>query len=205
MRWSAASSSNRNAASALASSVLPTPVGPTKRNVPIGRSGILEAGARAAHGVRDGDQRLLLADDAGAQALLHAQQLVALAGQHLVHRNAGPARDDGGDVFRCDNFLQHAVLARRLGRSELLFEVGDDAVGELAGAPEVALALRHLELRAGRLERLVEGLRIGDLLLFRLPARGQLARALLEPRPATPRAARLRRRRIPFSAPRARS
>jgi hypothetical protein len=34
---------------------------------------------RAAHGVGDGDQRLLLADHAAAQAVLHLQQLVALA------------------------------------------------------------------------------------------------------------------------------
>ena len=39
MRTSALSSSNRNAASALVSSVLPTPVGPRNMNDPIGRFG----------------------------------------------------------------------------------------------------------------------------------------------------------------------
>ena len=39
MRTIAASSSNRNAASALVSSVLPTPVGPRKMNEPMGRLG----------------------------------------------------------------------------------------------------------------------------------------------------------------------
>ncbi len=39
MRIMARSSSNRNSASALASSVLPTPVGPRNRNEPVGRSG----------------------------------------------------------------------------------------------------------------------------------------------------------------------
>jgi len=39
MRTIARSSSNRNSASALASSVLPTPVGPRNRNEPVGRSG----------------------------------------------------------------------------------------------------------------------------------------------------------------------
>src|ERR1039457_1219667 len=38
-RMMARSSSNRNSASALASSVLPTPVGPRNRNDPVGRSG----------------------------------------------------------------------------------------------------------------------------------------------------------------------
>jgi hypothetical protein len=44
-------------------------------------------------------QRLLLADHALAQLVFHAQQLLALAFQHLVHRHAGPARDDGGDLL----------------------------------------------------------------------------------------------------------
>ena len=44
----ACSSSNRNSASARASSVLPTPVGPRKRNEPIGPARVAEAGARAA-------------------------------------------------------------------------------------------------------------------------------------------------------------
>ena len=39
MRTMARSSSNRNSASVLASSVLPTPVGPRNRNEPIGRLG----------------------------------------------------------------------------------------------------------------------------------------------------------------------
>src|SRR3712207_7246570 len=39
MRTIARSSSNRNSASALASSVLPTPVGPRNRNDPVGRFG----------------------------------------------------------------------------------------------------------------------------------------------------------------------
>src|SRR3972149_2325972 len=41
MRTSASSSSNMNSASALASSVLPTPEGPMKMNEPIGRLGSL--------------------------------------------------------------------------------------------------------------------------------------------------------------------
>ena len=41
MRTIASWESNMNSASARASSVLPTPVGPRKRNVPIGRSGSL--------------------------------------------------------------------------------------------------------------------------------------------------------------------
>ena len=67
MRTIACSSSNRNSASARAVSVFPTPVGPRKMNEPIGRFGILQAGARAADGVADREATaVFLADHAVA-------------------------------------------------------------------------------------------------------------------------------------------
>src|ERR1041384_7667616 len=77
MRTIACSSSNRNSASARASSVLPTPVGPRKRNEPIGR---------------------VLPDHALAQRALHVVQALDLALEHLVDRDPGPLRHHGGDV-----------------------------------------------------------------------------------------------------------
>src|SRR5271165_6242225 len=80
IRTIAVSSSNRNEASALVSSVLPTPVGPRNMNEPIGRFGSWRpARARDLH--------------------LHLEKLVALALQHLVDRHAGPAGHDLGDVI----------------------------------------------------------------------------------------------------------
>ena len=61
---------------------------------------VLQAGARAPHRRGDGLDGLALADHALGQRLLHAQQLVALALQHAVDRNAGPARDDAGRCGR---------------------------------------------------------------------------------------------------------
>src|SRR5271166_356369 len=92
MRTRALSSSNRNAASALVSSVLPTPVGPRNMNEPIGRFGSCSP-ARAPHGRRDRGHGLLLADDALHDLLLHLEELLALAFEHLVDRHARPARD----------------------------------------------------------------------------------------------------------------
>ena len=51
MRTIACSSSNRNSASARASSVLPTPVGPEEDEAAERPVGILQPGARAANGV----------------------------------------------------------------------------------------------------------------------------------------------------------
>ncbi len=99
MRTIARSSSNRNSASALVSSVLPTPVGPRNRKLPIGRFGSCKPARARRTALATALQRLLLADHALAQLVLHAQQLVALALQHLVHRHAGPARDHRGDLL----------------------------------------------------------------------------------------------------------
>ena len=73
--------------------------------------GVLQACPRAAHGVGDGVDRLVLADHPLVQLLFHAQQLVPLAFEHLVDGNAGPARDHRGDVLGRDLFLHAAAAA----------------------------------------------------------------------------------------------
>ncbi len=68
-----------NSASARASSVFPTPVGPRKTNEPIGPVRVLEPGACAPERVGHGLDGLVLADDALVQPLLHVDQLLGLA------------------------------------------------------------------------------------------------------------------------------
>ena len=111
MRMSAFSSSNRNSASALVSSVLPTPVGPEEHERADRPVRILQPGARAAHGRRHRLDRIGLADDALAELLLHAQQLFALAFEHAIDRNAGPARHHLGDVIGGDRLFDHGAAA----------------------------------------------------------------------------------------------
>ena len=84
------------------------------------------------------------------------QQLAALAFEHLFDRHAGPARHDRSDLLGGDRLLaHHASPFLGLGFGEPLFEVGDDAVGELAGTRPVAAALHLLELGAGLIELLL--------------------------------------------------
>ena len=59
---------------------------------------VLQAGAGAAHGVAHCHHGFLLPHHPLMQGALHVQQLLALAFQHLVHRDAGPAGDDARDV-----------------------------------------------------------------------------------------------------------
>ena len=142
---------------------------------------VLQAGARPAHRLRDRGDRLVLADDAGFEGVFHVQQLAALAFEHLFDRHAGPARDDRGDLLGGDRLLaHHAAPLFGLGLGEPLFEVGDDAVGELAGARPVAAALHLLQFDARLLQLLLQFLRAGELLLLGLPLRGQFGRLLLE-------------------------
>ena len=101
--WIIASSSpNRNSASVRASSVFPTPEGPRKMNEPVGRFGSLIPGARAADRLGDGDDRLLLADDALVELVLHADQLLRLGLGQLEDRDARPHRDDVRDLLLAD-------------------------------------------------------------------------------------------------------
>ena len=115
IRIIACSSSNRNSASARASSVLPTPVGPRKMKLPSGRLGSCSP-ARAPDRVGDGRDGLVLADDALVQPLLHLQQLLDLAFHQPADRDAGPAADDLGDVLLVDFLLEHPLVLLQLGQ-----------------------------------------------------------------------------------------
>ena len=209
MRTIARSSSNRNSASALVSSVLPTPVGPRNRNEPIGRFG----SCNPARARRTACETAAIASSWPTTRALSAssmcKQLAALAFEHLLDRHAGPARHDRGDLLGGDRLLaHHPAPLFGFGLGEPLFEVGDDAVGELAGPRPVAAALHLLQLDARLLELLLQFLRAGELLLLGLPLRGQFGRLLLELRRVPARAAagaRARPGRSPSSTPRARS
>ncbi len=174
MRTIACSSSNRNAASALVSSVLPTPVGPRNMNEPIGRFGSCKPARARRTAVDTATTASCWPTTRLADHVLHAQKLLALALQHPVDRHAGPARDDLRDVIGRHRLLDHRRLAvARFDRSQLLLQLGDDAIGQLAGAREVAAALRLLELDAALVELLLELLRVAELVLLALPAFGQ--------------------------------
>ena len=100
---------------------MPTPVGPRKMKEPIGRRGSLMPGAGADDGVGHQPHRLVLADHPLVQDLLQPQQLLALALDQAGHRDAGPARDDLGDLLLGD------LLAQELAAGLLL-------LGELASS-----------------------------------------------------------------------
>src|SRR3546814_13780074 len=72
------------------------------------RAGTADGGGHGFHGIG-------LADHALADFLLHLEQLLALALQHLVDWNAGPARDDRGDVLG-RHFLAQRSEERRVGK-----------------------------------------------------------------------------------------
>ena len=180
MRTIARSSSNRNSASALASSVLPTPVGPRNRNEPVGPVGVGDAGARPADGVGHRADGVGLADDPPAEPVLHPQQLLRLALEQPAGGDAGPGLDDVGDVVGADLLLEHrlAGLHRLLGRLQRPLELGQPAVAELRGAGEVAVPLGALGVEADVLQLLLDPLDALDRGLVLLPAEGQLGQLL---------------------------
>jgi hypothetical protein len=123
------SSSNRNSASALASSVLPTPVGPRNRNEPIGRFGSCRP-ARARRTARaTRHDRLVLADDALAQALL---QLA-----HDLHLEARRGLVDQVDGLVGQEAVGDVAVRERGGRDERRV-LDADAVVDLVALLEAA-------------------------------------------------------------------
>jgi hypothetical protein len=165
MRTIASSESNMNSASARASSVLPTPVGPLNRNAPIGR--------------------LVLADHALVQPLLHVDELRHLALHQLRHGDAGPLGHDLGHVLVVDLLLQEGRVGLLLGElglelRDLLLELRDLAVAELGRPREVGVALGALRLAVRLLEPLLDRADRLDCVLLALPVRLHLTRLLAQ-------------------------
>ncbi len=100
--------------------------------------------------------------------------------QHALDRNAGPARDDTRDVLLGHGLFHHRLARFLLEGVQAFFERGNDAVGKLARAGEIALALRDVELLARLVELAANLLRFAELVLLRLPARGELGGFLFQ-------------------------
>ena len=82
--------------------------------------GVLQAGARAAQRVGHGLHRLVLADHALVQALLHVHELLHLALQQPRDGDAGPLGHDLGDVLVVDLLLQEGRVGLELAQPRLL-------------------------------------------------------------------------------------
>ena len=156
-----------NSASAFTNSVLPTPVGPRKRKLPMGRLGSFRP-ARAADGLGDGDDGLVLADDAMVNVLLHVQEALDLLDRHVGHGDARPHADDFRDLFLGDLGLLVAGGLAPLALQLL------EAVGELDLPVAQFGGVLVLLLRDGLV--LVAADRLQHLLRF-LDGEGHTARA----------------------------
>ena len=146
---------------------------------------ILQAGARGAHGVGHGQNGLLLADDALAEALFHGDELFDFALHQLAHGYARPAADDLSDVLLSHFFLYEcapvtgALALLLLGRRASLLQLTDFVLQSSRTLPISALC-RLIQLDPLAVELF---LGLGDrveLLQLRLPLRFERAGLLLE-------------------------
>src|ERR1700716_2405199 len=88
----------RSSASCLASSVLPTPVGPVKRNAPVGRSGWPSPARERLIACAPRLPALGLPEDAALERLLERAQPLAVGRRGLSRGNPRGARRDHLDV-----------------------------------------------------------------------------------------------------------
>ena len=110
------------------------------------------------------------------QHVFHAHELRHLPFHETRHRDTRPLRDDLGDVFLVDLFLQHLLLALELVEAcgllvDLVLDIAHRAVTELRGKLEVALPLGLLGVGARLLEPLLELADLADRVLLVLPVR----------------------------------
>ena len=131
------------------------------------------------------------------QALLHVDELLDLALEQPVGRDAVPLRDDGRDVVLVDLFFHHRGGLGLGALRQLALELRQQAVADLGDPGEVAAALGALGLHAQVVdlprdlldavehvllvrpaagELVAAGLRLRELLLERLAGRGRLLR-----------------------------
>ena len=135
---------------------------------------ILQPGARAAHGIGDGAHRLVLADHAAGPDAASMCSSFSRSPSSILSTGMPVQRDT--TCAMCSSVT--ASLTRRelpgfFGGLQLALEIGDDAVGELARAREIAAALRDLELLAGAVDLFLQLLRRLERFLLLVPARGQ--------------------------------
>ena len=200
-----------NSASARASSVLPTPVGPRKRKVPIGRSG-------SCRPARERRRALETAMTASSWPITRRCRRSSMWTSFSTSpssmrddRDARPLGHHLGDLVGVDPLGQvdgrlELVVGALLGLGEPALELGDLAVAQLGGALVVELALGALQLDARGVEPLAQLAVALGLLLLALPLGahpGRLLAQLGQLALDLPRAARRPCR--PWPPPRARS
>ena len=88
-------------------------------------SASIQPGPGSSDGIGYGADGLVLTDDPNPEPLLHTDELLPLAFQHLVDRNAGPARHDVGDSPWPSIGLDHA-----LAQGNLILSLGKDNTEE---------------------------------------------------------------------------
>ena len=162
---------------------LPHAGGSHEQERPDGAVGIRQPSSAAPYGVGNGGDGLVLTDHPGMEGVLHPDQLLHLAFEETADRHPGGPADDLGHVFGIHLFFQEALgllelVEQHRGLFDLALEVRNDAVGDLGGLGQVALAPQPLGVAALLLELALEGLDSGDGLFFRLPM-GSHGRRLL--------------------------
>ena len=155
------SSPNMNFASCLASSVFPTPVGPAKMKLPIGRFGSFIPDRLFRTALRDGVNRLVLADDRAVQFGLHIEQTLGLVFADLLERHAGHLGNDLGDHLLIDDAVRLlGLVAPVLRELVLLLLELLGLVAQVRGLLEVLLHHRGFLLGVELVDLLVDVLQV---------------------------------------------
>ena len=116
---------------------------------------------RAAHGIGDGGDRLLLPNDLLVQLRFQDEQLLFLALHHFGDRNPRPPGHNLGNLFVRDTVTQqtHVVRVSGVGGFQLLLERREFAVLNLRQARQISGPSLCLHLLAQHIDRFLDVLR----------------------------------------------
>ena len=140
-----------------------------------GALAVAEARTRAAHGIGDDADGLVLSNDTLVQLVFEVQQPFALALQHTRHGDAGPFADHLGYLLAVDLLIDHGVVGLHLLELslkilDLLLGLADTAVTQLGHLGVVAGTFGLLGFELVALDVLHLGLYLLHDALLVLPA-----------------------------------
>ncbi len=139
----------------------------------------MQSGAAAAHGIADGGDGLVLADDALVQFLLQVEQFFALALHHAGDGDAGPAAHHLGDVVGGDLFTHQFAAGSSvqllLDLRDVLLQFLHLAVAYLGHSAIVALTFGAFSLILQCLHLLLVLLNLVDQLALAFPFGTEIA------------------------------
>ena len=138
---SALESPKRISASALASKVLPTPVGPSNAKVPMGRRGSFKSARERRNALDKAETASFWPTSLAGHFRFQREQALGFVLFHPLKRDAGPPGDDLQNLLFADGDAFFLAPARQAAKTESNFSLACFSLSRMAAAPSKSWSL----------------------------------------------------------------